>query len=54
MNSEMLARLEASFDPRVDLSSASTGELIRELVDRNEPGRICIEVIRPVEESTKR
>jgi hypothetical protein len=44
MNSEMLARLSASFDSRSDLRGASTGELVRELIDRNEPGRICIEV----------
>ena len=44
MNSEMLARLAASFDPRVDLREVTTGELLRELVDRNEPGRLTIEV----------
>jgi hypothetical protein len=49
MNSEILARLETSFDSRVDLSGVSTGELVRELIDRNEPGRISIEVNRPSE-----
>jgi Arc-like DNA binding domain. len=44
INSEILARLEASFDPRVDLKAVSTGELVRELVDRNAPGRIRIEI----------
>lgn len=44
MNAEMLARLTASFDTRVDLHEVTTGELLRELVDRNEPGRINIEV----------
>lgn len=47
MNSEILSRLEASFDPRVDLTKVATGELVRELVDRNEPGKIVIEVIAP-------
>jgi uncharacterized protein (DUF1778 family) len=44
MNSEMLARLTASFDARVDLHEVTTGELLRELVDRNEPGRLSIEI----------
>ena len=44
INSEILARLGETFDPHVDLSRVSTGELVRELVDRNEPGRICIEI----------
>lgn len=45
MNAEMLARLAASFDTRVDLREVTTGELLRELVDRNEPGRLSIEII---------
>lgn len=44
MNSEILARLISSFDSRTDLSKVSTGELVRELIDRNEPGRITIEI----------
>lgn len=50
MNSEILTRLNASFDPHLDLSRASTGELIRELIDRNEPGRISIEITPPAKE----
>lgn len=44
MNSEMIERLQASFNPRVDLAAVSLGELVRELLERNEPGRICIEI----------
>jgi hypothetical protein len=47
MNAEILARLAASFDPRVDLQKVATGELLRELVDRNEPGKISIEITKP-------
>lgn len=44
MNTEMATRLQESFDPRMDLSRISTGDLIRELINRNQPGRICIEI----------
>jgi hypothetical protein len=54
MNGEIVARLEASFSGRVDLSRVSTGELVRELIDRNEPGRILIEVSSPPEDRAKR
>ena len=47
MNSEMAIRLQESFDPRMDLSRASTGDLVRELINRNQPGRICIEISPP-------
>lgn len=45
MNSEILARLAASFDTRPDLDGVSTGDLVRALVDRNAPGKIVIEVL---------
>jgi NADPH-dependent 7-cyano-7-deazaguanine reductase QueF len=49
MNSEMLARLAASFDTHVDLHEVTTGELLRELVDRNEPDKhFSIEVKVPI------
>lgn len=49
MNAEMVGRLEASFDPCIDLKTVSTGELVRELIDRNKPGRITIEINPPEE-----
>lgn len=49
MNSEIVARLNASFTMSGDLSQASTGDLVRELINRNEPGKICIEVSKPTE-----
>lgn len=47
MNSEIVERLEASFKPPVDLSQVPTADLVRELIDRNEPGKICIEISQP-------
>lgn len=44
MNSEMIARLEASFGAEIDLSTISTADLVRELINRNQPCRITIEV----------
>jgi hypothetical protein len=49
MNSEIVARLSASFDSPGSLSRVSTADLVRELLSRNEPGRICIEVSMPAE-----
>jgi len=45
MNGEIEARLYASFNTRLDLKAISTGDLVRELIDRNDPGRIVIEVM---------
>jgi hypothetical protein len=53
MNSEILARLASSFDPRVDLSRVPTSELVRELLDRNEPGKIFIEIKGPLARAAK-
>lgn len=47
MNSEIVARLNASFNTPGNLSQVSTGDLIRELINRNQPGRICIEISQP-------
>jgi hypothetical protein len=45
MNAEMVVRLENSFDAEgMRLKDFSTGELIQELIRRNEPGRISIEI----------
>lgn len=45
LNAEMVARLENSFDAEGKrLAEFSTGELIQELIRRNEPGRLTIEI----------
>lgn len=49
MNSEIVARLSASFNTPGNLSQISTGDLVRELLNRNEPGKICIEISKPKE-----
>lgn len=46
MNGEIEARLYASFNTKIDLKTVSTGDLVRELIERNEPGRITVEIIR--------
>lgn len=47
LNKEISARLEASVSGSVDLSSVSTEDLVKELIKRNEPGRILIEITPP-------
>lgn len=47
LNSEIRARLEASLSGNVDLSIVSTGDLVQELIDRNEPCRVVIEIAKP-------
>jgi hypothetical protein len=49
MNTEIVERLDASFKPPVDLSQVPTADLVRELIRRNAPGKICIEVSKPKE-----
>lgn len=47
LNKEITACLEACVSGYVDLSSVSTEDLVRELIKRNEPGRILIEITPP-------
>jgi hypothetical protein len=44
MNNEMIERLRASYEPPSDLSGVSTGDLVKELINRNKPGKISIEI----------
>lgn len=53
LNSEMIARLAASFEPPADLSKVPDGELVAELMRRYERGSIYIRIGGRIDEDTE-
>lgn len=49
LNKEILTYIEAGLRGDVDLSIISTEDLVRELLSRNEPGRLVIKIAKPKE-----